>query len=37
VFASRLPIIRGEARQLIVAQALAGGDPEDEIATAREV
>ncbi len=37
VFASRLPIIRGEARQLIVAQALAGGDPEDEITGTREV
>ncbi len=37
VFAARLPMFRGEARQLIVAQGLAGGDPEDEIATAREV
>ncbi len=37
VFASRLPLMRGEARQLIVSQGLAGGDPEDEIATAREV
>ncbi len=37
VFASRLPLFRGEARQFIVAQGLAGGDPEDEIATAREV
>ncbi len=37
VFAARLPLIRGEARRLIIAQALAGGDPEDEIASAREV
>ncbi len=37
IFASRLPMIRGEARQLIIAQALAGGDPEDEITGAREV
>ncbi len=37
IFASRLPMIRGEARQLIVAQSLAGGDPEDEITGAREV
>ena len=27
VFAVRLPALRGEARQLIVAQGLAGGDP----------
>jgi MFS family permease len=37
LFAAWLPMIRGEARQLIVAQGLAGGDPEDEIAGAREV
>ena len=30
-FAFRLPSIRGEARQLIVAQSLAGGDPPQEI------
>jgi MFS family permease len=31
VFRLRLPAIRGEARQLIVAQGLAGGDPPQEI------
>jgi hypothetical protein len=30
-FRLRLPAIRGEARQLIVAQGLAGGDPPQEI------
>ena len=27
IFAKRLPSLRGEARQLIVAQGLAGGEP----------
>jgi MFS family permease len=31
VFRSRLPKLRGEARQLILAQGLAGGDPPQEI------
>ena len=35
-FALKLPVLRGEARQLIVAQSLAGGDPAQEI-TVREV
>ena len=35
-FALKLPSLRGEARQLIVAQSLAGGDPPQEI-TVREV
>ena len=36
IFALRLPYIRGEARRLIVAQSLAGGDPPQEI-TVREL
>jgi MFS family permease len=36
LFAIKLPALRGEARQLIVAQSLAGGDPPQEI-TVREV
>ena len=36
LFAMRLPVLRGEARQLIVAQSLAGGDPPQEI-TVREI
>jgi len=31
VFTLRLPALRGEARQLIVAQGLAGGDPPQEM------
>jgi MFS family permease len=31
IFALRLPALRGEARQLIVAQELAGGDPAAEV------
>ena len=31
VFSQRLPSLRGEARQLIIAQGLAGGDPPGEI------
>jgi MFS family permease len=31
VFAARLPLLRGEARQLIVAQSMAGGAPPDEV------
>jgi MFS family permease len=31
IFSSRLPMLRGEARRLIVAQGLAGGDPPAEI------
>jgi MFS family permease len=31
VFAARLPALRGEARQLIVAQSMAGGDPPAEM------
>jgi hypothetical protein len=31
VFAQRLPALRVEARQLIVAQGLAGGDPPAEV------
>jgi MFS family permease len=31
VFAARLPALRSEARQLIVAQSLAGGDPPAEM------
>jgi MFS family permease len=31
VFAARLPSLRGEARQLIVAQGLVGGDPPSEM------
>jgi MFS family permease len=34
VFRLRLPAIRGEARQLIVAQGLAGGDPAQEMTAA---
>jgi MFS family permease len=33
VFAARLPALRGEARELIVAQSLAGGDPPAEVTT----
>jgi len=29
VFGARLPSLRGEARRLIVAQRMAGGDPPD--------
>ncbi len=36
VFAARLPGLRSEARELIIAQSLAGGDPPQEI-TVREV
>ena len=36
LFATRLPEIRTEARRLIVAQAMAGGDPPEEV-TARVV
>jgi MFS family permease len=35
-FGSRLPMIRGEARRLIIAQAYAGGDPPQEMTTVRE-
>jgi MFS family permease len=35
-FARQLPIFRGEARQLIIAQAMAGGEPAEEM-TARVV
>jgi MFS family permease len=35
-FGRRLPVFRGEARQLIVAQAMAGGEPAEEM-TARMV
>jgi hypothetical protein len=31
VFAAKLPGLRGEARHLIIAQAMAGGDPSDEM------
>jgi MFS family permease len=31
IFALRLPALRGEARQLIIAQELAGGDPAAEV------
>jgi hypothetical protein len=31
VFAARLPAFRGEARALIVAQSMAGGDPPAEM------
>jgi hypothetical protein len=34
VFARQLPAFRGEARQLIIAQAVAGGEPSEEM-TAR--
>ena len=36
VFALRLPVLRHEGRQLIVAQELAGGDPAAEITAPRE-
>jgi MFS family permease len=35
-FARKLPVFRGEARQLIIAQAVAGGEPSEEM-TARVV
>jgi MFS family permease len=35
-FGSRLPMIRGEARRLIIAQTYAGGDPPQEMTTVRE-
>jgi MFS family permease len=35
-FGSRLPMIRGEARRLIIAQSYAGGDPVQEMTTVRE-
>jgi MFS family permease len=35
-FARQLPVFRGEARQLIIAQAMAGGEPAEEM-TARVV
>jgi hypothetical protein len=35
-FARKLPAFRGEARQLIIAQAVAGGEPSEEM-TARVV
>ncbi|MFL6437639.1 MAG: MFS transporter [Terriglobales bacterium] len=35
-FGTRLPMIRGEARRLIIAQAYAGGDPAQEMTTVRE-
>jgi hypothetical protein len=31
IFALRLPALRGEARQLIIAQELAGGDPAAQV------
>jgi MFS family permease len=33
VFASRLPILRGEARRLIIAQGMVGGEPPDQMTT----
>jgi MFS family permease len=36
IFALRLPTLRVEARQLIIAQTMAGGDPPQEM-TAREI
>ncbi|HEV2387010.1 MAG TPA: MFS transporter [Candidatus Acidoferrales bacterium] len=36
-FAKRIPTLRGEARRLIVAQGLAGGEPADGISTTRSV
>ena len=30
-FAMKLPVWRGEARQLVLAQAVAGGDPAQEM------
>jgi len=35
-FGKQLPVFRGEARQLIIAQAMAGGEPAEEM-TARVV
>ncbi|MBV9147548.1 MAG: MFS transporter, partial [Acidobacteria bacterium] len=35
-FGSRLPMIRGEARRLIIAQSYVGGDPPQEMTTVRE-
>jgi hypothetical protein len=31
MFASRLPAIRSEARELIIAQGMAGGEPAQEM------
>lgn len=36
-FAKRIPALRGEARRLIIAQGLAGSEPEDAISTTRGV
>jgi MFS family permease len=33
VFARRLPVIRAEARQLIIAQGMAGGEPAEQMTT----
>jgi MFS family permease len=35
-FGSKLPMIRGEARRLIIAQSYVGGDPPQEMTTVRE-
>jgi len=35
-FGNRLPVIRGEARRLIIAQSYAGGDPPQEATTVPE-
>ena len=31
LFGRKLPVFRGEARQLIIAQAMAGGEPAEEM------
>ncbi len=36
-FGTKLPMIRGEARRLIIAQTYVGGDPPQEMTTVREV
>jgi hypothetical protein len=35
-FGTQLPMIRSEARRLIIAQTYAGGDPPQEMTTVRE-